>query len=47
VSQGVALASAIGAGMMALTLAARLLQIEEFATLTSGARRRVQKLLAG
>jgi putative peptidoglycan lipid II flippase len=46
VSQAIALASAIGGGLLALALAARLLQIEEFATLTSGAWLRVQKLLA-
>jgi putative peptidoglycan lipid II flippase len=46
VSEGVALASAIGAGMIALTLTATVLQIHEFTTLTTGVRRRVQKLLA-
>jgi putative peptidoglycan lipid II flippase len=45
-SQAVALLSAIGAGLVALAVAARVLRIEEFATLADGAMRRVQKLLA-
>ena len=44
--QLVALAATIGAGLIALAIAARLLRINEFEMLTAEARRRVQKLLA-
>jgi putative peptidoglycan lipid II flippase len=44
-SQAAALLAAIGAGLLILALAARLLEIDEFTALTAQARRRVQKLL--
>jgi len=43
--QLVALAATIGAGLIALAIAARLLRINEFEMLAREARRRVQKLL--
>ncbi len=44
-SQAVALLAALLTGLIALAIAARMLRIEEFATLSAGARSRVQKLL--